>query len=125
MFHGIAVFLLILLVCVYLDSLRPGVSHDKENAEDRELSRQWRRLDRQERLSALYAACQEPWPWWFLGSCLAFSGLCLVAGATSWPANDAPVLLIGGTLFLLAFAFKAFAQERARREPPPVPPAQQ
>ena len=126
MLHGIAVFLLILLVCCYLDSLRSGERRaHASRTEDREIERHIRRLDRQERLSALYAAYQQPWPWWFLGSCLAFAGFCLIAGVSSWPANDAPALIIGGTLFLLAFAFKAFAQRQARQAQLPEPPEQQ
>lgn len=121
MLHGIAVCLLILLACAYLDSLRSGARRaNASRTEDRELERYIRRLDRQERLRALYAAYQQPWPWWFLGSCLAFSGLCLIAGVTSWPANDAPVLLLGGLVFSIAFAFKAWAQEQGRRAPFPA-----
>ena len=125
MLLGTALFLLLLLVCFSLNSLRSGVSRDKENAEDRELSRQWRRLDRQDRMRALYAAYQEPWPWWFLGSCLAFAGLCLFGGVSQWHTPDALVLIIGGTLFLLAFVFKACAQRQGHQALPPEPPAQQ
>ena len=69
---------------------------------------------RQERIRALYEAYQAPWPWWFLGSCLAFAGLCLGAGLWQWHTPDAPVLIVGGLVFGLGFAFKAWAQERAR-----------
>jgi Flp pilus assembly protein TadB len=115
MFSGIGFCILILLVCVYLDSQRAGSQRSRvSRADDRELERHIRRLDRQERLSALYKAYQTPWPWWFFGSCLAFAVLVLIAGITSWPATDAFALVIGGTLFLLAFLFKAFAQEQGR-----------
>lgn len=114
MLYGIAVFLLILLACAYLDSLRSGARRaNASRTEDSEIERSIRRLDRQERLSALSAAYQQPWPWWFLGSCLAFAGLCLGAGLWTWSTPDAPVLILGGLIFGLASAFKAWAQEQA------------
>lgn len=116
--------LLLLLVCFYLNSRHTSVSREKESAEDRELSRQWRRLDRQERRRELYATYQQPWPWWFLGPCLVFAGLCVVAGIAGYPDPDANVLLVLGPIFLLAFTFKAFAQEQARQARLPEPPAQ-
>ena len=83
------------------------------------------RADRQARWQAIYAHYQQPWPWWFLGSCLVFAGLCLIAGIKAWPHVDSYALLVGGTLFLVVYGFKAWAQTRARQEPLPEPPAQQ
>ena len=54
-----------------------------------------------------------PWPWWFLGACLAFAGLCLGAGLWQWDTPDAPALILGGLVFGLAGAFKAWAQAPA------------
>jgi len=54
-----------------------------------------------------------PWPWWFLGACLAFAGLCLGAGMWQWRTPDAPVLILGGLVFGLAGTFKAWAQSQA------------
>ena len=126
MFSGIGFCILILLVCVYLDSLRSGSQRSRvSRADDRELERHIRRLDRQERLSTLYKAYQTPWPWWFLGSCLAFAGLCVGAGITSWPHVDSYALMLIGTLFLCTFTFKAWAQTLARQEPLPEPPVRQ
>jgi hypothetical protein len=125
MLHGLAVCLLILFACTYLDSLRSGARRLRTfHADDREIERDIRRLDRQERMRSLYTAYQQPWPWWFLGSCLAFSGLCLGAGLWQWRTPDAPVLIIGGLVFGLASAFKAWAQALAPQErllEPPVP----
>jgi hypothetical protein len=126
MYSGAAVFLLILLVCFYLDSLRSGLQRSHvSHADEREIERSIRRLDRQERLRSLSAAYQQPWPWWFLGSCLAFAGLSVLAGIAGYPDPDANVLLVIGPLFLLAFAFKAWGQEQARQEPPREPPTPQ
>lgn len=120
---------LFLLLCLYLASRRSGglrtdafgVSH----ADDREIERHIRDLDRHDRRAALLAPWRAPWPWWFLGACLAFAGLCLVAGASQWGKPDALILLVGGALFLLASAFKAWTQEQAAPVPLRVRLAQQ
>jgi hypothetical protein len=61
----------------------------------------------------LLAPWRAPWPWWFLGACLAFAGLCLGAGLWQWHTPDAPVLIVGGLVFGLAAAFKAWMQAPA------------
>ena len=77
---------------------------------------------RRERWQARLEPWRQPWPWWFLGACLAFAGLCLVAGLAQWGTPDAPVLLVGGLVFGIAAAFKAWAQTQAAPVPPPVQP---
>ena len=74
-------------------------------------------FEQADRRARWIAPWREPWPWWFLGACLAFAGLCLGAGLWRWHTPDAPVLLLGGLLFGLACTFKAWAQEQAA----PVP----
>jgi hypothetical protein len=69
--------------------------------------------DRADRRARLLEPWRAPWPWWFLVACLAFAGLCLGAGLWRWHTADAPVLLLGGLVFGLAAAFKAWAQAPA------------
>lgn len=92
----------------------PAPWNENENEGDAALQAHIAAIDRADRRARLLAPWQEPWPWWFLGPCLGFAGLCLGAGLWQWGTPDAPVLLVGGTLFLLASAFKAWAQEQAR-----------
>lgn len=80
---------------------------------------------RRERWHARLEPWRTPWPWWFLGACFAFAGLCLGAGLWQWRTPDAPVLLVGGLVFGLAGAFKAWAQTRAAPEPPRGPAGRQ
>jgi hypothetical protein len=68
------------------------------------------KFDRADRRARLLEPWRAPWPWWFLGACLAFAGLCLGAGLWQWHTPDAPVLILGGLVFGLAAAFKAWAQ---------------
>lgn len=79
---------------------------------------------RHERWQARFEPWRTPWPWWFLGACLAFAGLCLGVGLWQWRSPDAPVLLVGGLVFGLAAAFKAWMQAPAAPAQPHVPPAQ-
>ena len=110
----LAFFLTLVYVLWRLDTQRsatttaPGLP-PVSPAESRALDR----AERQARWQDISRNYQQPWPWWFLGSCLAFAGLCLVAGIKAWPHVDSYALLVGGTLFLLFYAFKAFAQEQA------------
>ena len=72
---------------------------------------------RRERWQACLEPWHAPWPWWFLGACLAFAGLSLGAGLWQWGTPDAPVLLVGGLAFGLAATFKAWAQTQAAPAP--------
>jgi len=69
--------------------------------------------DRADRRARWLDPWRAPWPWWFLGACLAFAGLCLGAGLWQWDTPDAPALILGGLVFGLAGAFKAWAQAPA------------
>lgn len=77
---------------------------------------------RRERWQARLEPWRAPWPWWFLGACLAFAGLCLGAGLWQWRHPDGPVLLVGGLVFGLASTFKVWAQRQGVPVPPPVQP---
>lgn len=82
-------------------------------------------IDRAERRTRLLAPWRAPWPWWFLGACLSFAGLCLGTGLWQWHTPDAPVLILGGLVFGLASTFKVWAQTRAAQAQPHAPGARQ
>jgi len=112
-------FLLFVLLAIYgawilVSAIHPQRTAQRAWDEDADITALVHARDLADRRARLLEPWRAPWPWWFLGACLAFAGLCLGSGLWQWRTPDAPALILGGLVFGLAATFKAWAQSQAQ-----------